>query len=260
MGANSFSLLAAASGFLASYFNSKFIEERKARIERVNEQLREFVGPLLATVATSHSAWAAMIAQTGMSARAFQEAVAADPRGSEAAAYRAWMTSVLQPLNEKGEEEVSPLPVSPSSPPPANNKNQPNQTPNNNTTAAALVFERIDLLDDVAAVPELMQLVAHTCTTRVVLQRWTEGDLSARSRVSYPDTLLAWSQRTFLKAKKQQASLLGTAGGPGEAVKKVVTGGAGDGRHHGGGSGGAADDEAALLSVPTRPRHLRSRL
>lgn len=224
MGANSFSLLAAASGFLASYFNSKLIEERKARIERVNEQLREFVGPLLATVATSHSAWAAMIAQTGMSARAFQEAVAADPKGSEGAAYRAWMTSVLQPLNEK---------------------------------AAALVFERIDLLDDVAAVPELMQLVAHTCTTRVVLQRWKEGDLSARSRVSYPDTLLAWSQRTFLKAKKQQASLLGTAGGPGEAVKKVVTGG--DGRH-GSGAGAAADDEAALLSVPTRPRHLRSRL
>lgn len=198
MGANSFSLLAAASGFLASYFNSKLIEERKARIERVNEQLREFVGPLLATVATSHSAWAAMIAQTGMSARAFQEAVAADPKGSEAAAYRAWMTSVLQPLNEK---------------------------------AAALVFERIDLLDDVAAVPELMQLVAHTCTTRVVLQRWKEGDLSARSRVSYPDTLLAWSQRTFLKAKKQQASLLGTAGGPGEAVKKVVTGGVAVGAH-----------------------------
>lgn len=64
-------------------------------------------------------------------------------------------------------------------------------------TAAALVFERIDLLDDVGAVPELMQLVAHTCTARVVLQRWREGDLAARSRVSYPDGLLAWAQRTL---------------------------------------------------------------
>lgn len=131
MGANSFSLLAAASGFLASYFNSKLIEERKARIERVNEQLREFVGPLLATVATSHSAWAAMIAQTGMSARAFQEAVAADPKGSEAAAYRAWMTSVLQPLNEKGEGEDGARGVSPSSvvaPPPLTTKTKTNQT------------------------------------------------------------------------------------------------------------------------------------
>lgn len=103
MGANSFSLLAAASGFLASYFNSKLVEERKARIERVNEQLREFVGPLLATVATSHSAWAAMVAQSGQTgSRAFQDAVTADPAGPEAEAYRAWMTSVLQPLNEKG--------------------------------------------------------------------------------------------------------------------------------------------------------------
>lgn len=103
MGANSFSLLAAASGFLASYFNSKLVEERKARIERINEQLRDFVGPLLATVATSHTAWAAMIAQSGkQGARAFQAAVAADPRGAEAEAYRAWMKSVLQPLNEKG--------------------------------------------------------------------------------------------------------------------------------------------------------------
>jgi hypothetical protein len=99
----SFSLLAAASGFAASYFQSKIVEERKARIERVNEQLREFVGPLLATVATSHSAWAAMVAQTGMGARKFQECVAADPSGEEAGQYRAWMASVLQPLNEKGE-------------------------------------------------------------------------------------------------------------------------------------------------------------
>jgi hypothetical protein len=103
MGANSFSLLAAASGFLASYWNSKIVEERKARIERVNEQLREFVGPLLATVGTSRSAWAAMVAQSGQGEpRAFQDAVAADPAGPEAEAYRAWMTSVLQPLNEKG--------------------------------------------------------------------------------------------------------------------------------------------------------------
>jgi hypothetical protein len=98
----SFSWLAAASGFAASYFNSKLIEERKARIERVNDQLREFVGPLLATVATSHSAWAAMIAQSGVAAREFTARVAADPHSPEAETYRAWFTSVLQPLNEKG--------------------------------------------------------------------------------------------------------------------------------------------------------------
>jgi hypothetical protein len=138
-----------------------------------------------------------------------------------------------------------------------------NHKPNQTTTAAALVFERIDLLDDIAAVPELMQLVAHTCTTRVVLQRWREGDLSARSRVSYPDGLLTWAQREFLKSKRHQAQLLGTK----EGAKKAVGAGAGEGGGAGGGlSGGGGDGkkgdkgEGETLSVPTHPRHLRSRL
>jgi hypothetical protein len=123
------------------------------------------------------------------------------------------------------------------------------------------VFERIDLLDDISIVPELMQLVAHTSTTRVVLQRWKEGDVSARSRVSYPDGLLAWAQGAFLKAKKQQAALLGTrkevAGLAGAAAA-----GAGGGGTLGGSSGtttgGVGGSET--LVVPTHPRQLRSRL
>lgn len=152
---------------------------------------------------------------------------------------------------------------------PPTTKTKPKQTP----AASKLVFERIDLLDDIAAVPELMQLVAHTCTTRVVLQRWQEGDLSARSRVSYPDGLLQWSRREFLRAKGQQAALLGTGGKAGEAARKAgeaarraVVGGGGEG---GGGPGGAGEGEAAgaagvsalaLAVVPTQPGHLRSRL
>ena len=108
------------------------------------------------------------------------------------------------------------------------------------------------------AVPELMQLVAHTCTARVVLQRWREGDLAARSRVSYPDGLLAWAQKTFLRSKRQQAALLGTAGGrAGEAVKRV----AGVGGGGGGGAGGGEEVTTPLLAAPARPGGpLRSRL
>jgi len=103
-----------------------------------------------------------------------------------------------------------------------------------------------------------MQLVAHACTERVVLARWEEGDLAARSRVSYPDGLLAWARREFLRAKGHQASLLGTGGKAAEAAGKAAAGGGGG--SGAGGRGARAEAAALALAVPTQPQHLRSRL
>jgi hypothetical protein len=52
---------------------------------------------------------------------------------------RMWMDKVLQPLNEK---------------------------------AASIIAEHIDLLDARHVVPELLQLVAHVNTMRVILHKW----------------------------------------------------------------------------------------
>jgi hypothetical protein len=56
---------------------SKWQEERKARIERVNAQLRNFYGPLLAAVSATKSAYDALITQHSPdgSQGAFQDAV-----------------------------------------------------------------------------------------------------------------------------------------------------------------------------------------
>ena len=43
----------AVAGFLFTYYNSRATEERRARISRVNEQLKDFYGPLLAAVMTT---------------------------------------------------------------------------------------------------------------------------------------------------------------------------------------------------------------
>jgi hypothetical protein len=51
---------------------------------------------------------------------------------------RLWMRDVLQPLNEK---------------------------------AAVIIFDHIDLLDVEHVVPELLQMVAHVATMRVMLKR-----------------------------------------------------------------------------------------
>eukprot|EP00879_Flechtneria_rotunda_P008158 GHRR01008546.1.p1 GENE.GHRR01008546.1~~GHRR01008546.1.p1 ORF type:complete len:157 (+),score=52.66 GHRR01008546.1:1428-1898(+) len=117
----------AAAGWMFAWFNSKTQEERKARIERVNEQLRDFYGPLLACVTATKSAYDAMVKQHSPngSAAAFQERCIHDPTGPEAKAYRVWMDKVLQPLNEK---------------------------------AASIIAEHIDLLDAQHVVPELLQV------------------------------------------------------------------------------------------------------
>jgi hypothetical protein len=83
---------ASLPGWTFAFFNSKAQEERKARIERVNEQLRSFYGPLLACVSATKSAYNAMVRQHSPEGapdqRAFHLACLRDPEGPQATAYR----------------------------------------------------------------------------------------------------------------------------------------------------------------------------
>eukprot|EP00877_Chromochloris_zofingiensis_P001300 jgi/Chrzof1/11170/Cz05g26150.t1 len=170
--------LAAGAGFLFSYYNSKVQEERKARIERVCTQLKDFYGPLLACVTATKSSYDAMVQQHSPDGTilGFQRAVMMNPHGAEGRAYRLWMTEVLQPLNER---------------------------------AATIIFDHIDLLESSTIIPELLQLVAHMATSRVMLQRWKDGEFDTKSVISYPDKLLGFIQDEFDRVKRKQADLLG---------------------------------------------------
>lgn len=172
--------LIAAAGWTFAFFNSKAQEERKARIERVNEQLRDFYGPLLACVSATKSAFNAMVRQHSSDGhydiKAFHHACLRDPLGPEGTAYRMWMEKVLQPLNEK---------------------------------AASIIAKHIDLLDAQQVVPELLQLIAHVSTMRVIIHRWQDGDYSSWSVISYPDKLQEYVLREFARIKMHQARLLG---------------------------------------------------
>lgn len=172
------SWLVAAAGFGFHFLNAKLSEERKARIDRVNGQLKNFYGPLLAAVSATKSAYDALVAQHSpdSTSQGFQKAIEGDRHGPEAEAYREWIKAVLQPLNEQ---------------------------------AAAIVRDHIDQLDNARLVPELLQLVAHVSTMRVVLMRWEKGDYSASSAITYPDRLLGYCEAEFNRVKKRQAQLLG---------------------------------------------------
>ena len=74
----------------AAYFNSKRTDERKAQIERTNDQVRLLYGPLLACVHATRSAYLAMVHQHSPdnTAEGFVRAVRECPEGAEGRAYR----------------------------------------------------------------------------------------------------------------------------------------------------------------------------
>jgi hypothetical protein len=99
-----FQPLLLSSGYLFTYYNTKITEERKAQIERINQQVRDLYGPLLATVNASRTAYKAMVrahSPENNNYPSFVAAVRADPEGPTAKVYRTWMRDVLQPLNER---------------------------------------------------------------------------------------------------------------------------------------------------------------
>ncbi|GMH39054.1 hypothetical protein BSKO_06952 [Bryopsis sp. KO-2023] len=169
----------AVFGYLFTYYHTKLADERKNGIERLNEQLKKFYGPLLACVTASKSAFDAMVRQHSPdgTVSGFQKAVAEDPHGKEGQVYRQWMLEVLQPLNER---------------------------------AANIIFEHIDLLDSSRIEPLLLQLVAHVAAYKVILSRWKDGDISSEvSVISYPDRLVDYARTEFGRLKRTQAHLLG---------------------------------------------------
>jgi hypothetical protein len=83
------------AGYLFTYWHTKQADGRKANIERINEQLRDLYGPLLARVTATKSAYTAMAksahveGKPGQSrAQAFRHAITDDPHGPIAASYR----------------------------------------------------------------------------------------------------------------------------------------------------------------------------
>ena len=219
-------------GYLFTYYNTKITEERKAQIERINQQVRDLYGPLLATVNASRTAYKAMVrahsplksggggGENGAAAAAFVAAVRRDPEGAEARVYRTWMRDVLQPLNERAaaivvdvsffvfsfffffsrEEEKN------------SSKKKKLGKKLEKKKKKKKVKQHADLLESSHMPALLLQLVAHVSANRVVLSRWAQGESGAASAIAYPDALPEWASAQFRGIKARQALLLGVKG------------------------------------------------
>ena len=219
-------------GYLFTYYNTKITEERKAQIERINQQVRDLYGPLLATVNASRTAYKAMVrahsplksggggGENGAAAAAFVAAVRRDPEGAEARVYRTWMRDVLQPLNERAaaivvdvsffvfsfffffsrEEEKN------------SSKKKKLGKKLEKKKKKKKLQQHADLLESSHMPALLLQLVAHVSANRVVLSRWAQGESGAASAIAYPDALPEWASAQFRGIKARQALLLGVKG------------------------------------------------
>ncbi|MEP7380936.1 MAG: hypothetical protein ABI910_04575 [Gemmatimonadota bacterium] len=96
----SVSALLAVVGYLATYLNNLRLAQRKDRLDRVDRQLRELYGPLLALVSASTKTWQAFVG-AHLETELFRGSlpVALEHAGN-AALWRHWMTTVFTPLNE----------------------------------------------------------------------------------------------------------------------------------------------------------------
>lgn len=172
-------LVPALGGYLFTFYNSLKTDQRNHTISRINEQVKDFYGPLLACITASKSSYDAMIRQNSPdgTVQSFVNAIKENPEGREGVIYRDWVVTVLQPLNEKG---------------------------------AKTIINNLNLLESPTIVPPcVLQFVAHVSSLRVVIEHWKKGNISEWSVVSYPNDLLDVISEDFRRIAKKQQALLG---------------------------------------------------
>ncbi|MFJ4188758.1 hypothetical protein [Kitasatospora sp. NPDC089509] len=176
-------LAVAFFGYLATYVNNLRLSQRERRLERVNRQLAELYGPLLALVEANHRAY-----------RAFTELHPRDdgrnlfqhrpdrpgdrpPTGEELAEWRKWVEAIILP-NQRAVREVL-------------------------TTKA-------DLLIGPEMPGVLLELYVFTAVDEVEFPRqWAEGT-RRELRQEYPvGAMTRYVRDCFDHLKGQQAKLLG---------------------------------------------------
>src|SRR3954469_12524362 len=99
------SVALALTGYALTYRNNVRIDQRKARLDRVNRQLTELYGPLLALSSASAMAWHQFRSVYRPGLGTFWGKTS-KPTEEEAAGYRLWMTEVFMPLNLRMQSAV----------------------------------------------------------------------------------------------------------------------------------------------------------
>ncbi len=184
---------AAVIGYFVKYWTDLKIEQRNDRLERINRQLNEFYGPLLALTRSSGESWQAFRKRYRPGGGSFWKSDP-PPTREDAVAWRLWMTTVFMPLHQRMVE---------------------------------LVLDNAALIEEPEMPPCLLAMCAHVAGYQAVLKEWETGEISVAredniSIVNFPGEELAdYAAAAFSRLKAEQASLLGSTTMTGSSAKRA---------------------------------------
>jgi Polyketide cyclase / dehydrase and lipid transport len=174
----------ALAGYLATYASNRLLAQRQAQLERINSQLNNLYGPLLADQALGKAAWK-VYEETGE--KKWWDEPRSPPDDEQSAQWQALMDKVFQPTNRRMLECVK-------------------------ANAALLLEDHM---------PEcLIHLAAHSAAYNILAVRWAEPKFVATRREDlvapgkFPgDELEKYVRASFTKLKQDQLELLGKLSG-----------------------------------------------
>lgn len=167
----------AFAGYIFTYLNNLRLTQRGERLARVNRQLSEFYGPMLAMTQATQSAWEAFRSEYRPDTVAYWDPDN-PPTDEEVRIYRIWMSNVFIPINLRIYE---------------------------------LILSKSDLLIESEMHESLLQFCAHVTAYQAMLKRWESNDFDQNaSLVPHPRAqLVNYLQKSFHALKEEQAKLLG---------------------------------------------------
>jgi hypothetical protein len=173
----------AVIGYFVTYRTNLRLAQRNDRLERINRQLSEFYGPLLALTRASGQSWQAFRQRYRPPGSESFWKNDPPPTKEDAIAWRLWMTTVFMPVHQRMMD---------------------------------LVLSRADLIEEPDMPPCLMALCAHVAGYQAVLKEWETTEISVAredniSVVNFPGQELAeYAATAISRLKAEQADLLGS--------------------------------------------------
>lgn len=179
-------VVGAVVGYFFTYVTNLRLAQRNDRLARINSQLSEFYGPLLALTRSSDQSWQAFRKRYRPGEGSFWKNDP-PPTVEDAAAWRLWMTTVFVPVHQQMME---------------------------------LVLNRAHLIEEPEMPLCLLTLCAHVNGYQAILKEWEAGEISIEredniSIVNFPGQELAgYASAAFSRLKAEQAELLGSTTKP----------------------------------------------
>ena len=175
-------VLVAAFGYVVKHASDVRLAQRNDRLQRINRQLSDFYGPLLALTRSSNESWLAFRKRYRPGSGSYWK-TDPPPTVDDVIAWRLWMTTVFMPVNQRMTD---------------------------------LVLSHADLIDEPEMPPCLLAMCAHVAGYQAVLKRWEAGEISLCrednvSIVNFPSQELAeYASAAFTRLKAEQGALLGS--------------------------------------------------